>query len=220
MLMLACLIAGLYFFVQGFWLYRRYRVLADTPEIPLRSVAMGLVEVHGGAVGDEHLTSPVTRQPCFLYKLVKERYDRDDKGHWARNFSESKTKVEAVKFYLRDATGQVLIDPREADLDLVKTGEKRNARDQNSFDDLTEYCIFPGRAYDVTGTCVENPEAKGEHDRNLILRGANEPTFLVSSKSEKEVEAALRTRAIRYVFGDAALLVAGLAMLVGTHRIH
>ena len=41
--------AGLYSFFKGFRVFREYRVLEDTPLIPLRSVAMGLVHVHGRA---------------------------------------------------------------------------------------------------------------------------------------------------------------------------
>jgi len=43
--------AGLYTFFKGFRIYREYRVLEDTPEVPIRSVAMGLVHVHGTATG-------------------------------------------------------------------------------------------------------------------------------------------------------------------------
>ena len=41
--------AGLYLFFKGFRIFRKYRVLADTPEMPIRSIPMGLVEVHGKA---------------------------------------------------------------------------------------------------------------------------------------------------------------------------
>ncbi len=34
---------GLYSFFKGFRIYREYRVVEDTPEIPIRSMAMGLV---------------------------------------------------------------------------------------------------------------------------------------------------------------------------------
>ena len=44
-------VAGLRWFSKGFRVYREHLVLADTPEIPIRSVAMGLVEIHGKARG-------------------------------------------------------------------------------------------------------------------------------------------------------------------------
>jgi len=56
----------------------------------------------------------------------------------------------------------------------------------------------------VTGTCVENPEAKDGRDRNLITKGQNEPTFLISYRTESEVETRLRNRAALMVFGGGA----------------
>jgi hypothetical protein len=79
---------------------------------------------------------------------------------------------------------------------------------------MTEYCILPNHWYDVTGTCTENPNPKDEHDRNLIVKGENEPTFLISWRSEKELEKKLRRRAALYVFGGAALSVVCLAILL------
>jgi len=79
---------------------------------------------------------------------------------------------------------------------------------------LSEYCIFPDYWYDVTGTCAENPAPQDEYDRNMILKGENEPTFLISSKSEKELEGGLRRKAALYIFGGAALSLVCLAILL------
>lgn len=53
--------AGL--FANGFWNYRKLRVIEDTPRMAIRSVPMGLVHVRGKAGGEFLLTSPVTRTP-------------------------------------------------------------------------------------------------------------------------------------------------------------
>ena len=79
---------------------------------------------------------------------------------------------------------------------------------------MTEYCILPDHWYDVTGTCTENPNPKDEHDRNLIVKGENEPTFLISWRNEKDLEKSLRRRAALYVFGGAALSIVCLAILL------
>jgi hypothetical protein len=68
--LLAGIAFGLYWFFKGFMILRKYRVVADTPEIPIRSAAMGLVEVHGKACGDELIESPVGGTPC-LYSSVQ-----------------------------------------------------------------------------------------------------------------------------------------------------
>ena len=79
---------------------------------------------------------------------------------------------------------------------------------------LRESLILQGQQYHVTGTCVENPEAHDAHDRNMIVRGQNEKTFLISWKAEQEVQHDLRKRAVSMVFGGAALTLFCLALLL------
>jgi hypothetical protein len=67
-------ILGLYWFFKGFGTFREYKVIADTPLVPIRSVAMGRVQIHGRAIGEKRLQSPVSNQPCFLYKVDIDRF--------------------------------------------------------------------------------------------------------------------------------------------------
>lgn len=265
--------AGLYCFFKGFREYRKYRVLADTPVMPIRSIAMGLVEVHGKAQGEQMVTSPVTKTPCFFSKVDIERWKTDSKGRGS--WQQYKTDINGVTFYLQDGTGKVLVNAHGAELDLIRTVrretgggagkglralfgggrdlrltcgpyvtdgelieyvEQLGASGGGSLSDalkqlavagslrfggssarryrLTEYCILPDHWYDVSGTCVENPQPKDADDRNLLVKGQNEPTFLISWRSEKEIEGTLRKRAAMYVFGGAALAIVCLAILL------
>jgi hypothetical protein len=79
---------------------------------------------------------------------------------------------------------------------------------------LRESLILPGQEYHVTGTCMENPEAYDAHDRNMIVQGHNEKTFLISCKPERELQQGLRNRAVGMVFGGAALALLCLALLL------
>lgn len=357
---------GLYCFIKGFRVYREYRVVEDTPETPIRSVAMGLARVHGKAVGDERVTSPVTHTPCYFYKVDIERWKSDQDGG---NWSHYRTDTNGVKFYLEDASGRCLVDARDAEFDLpklltrevgrhgamaaasaatdaellsyvntvtatkitsfvarrlegagplgdpakeqmrqaaleifkqpfgsqgflsklaamqmpavarrvekmgvqsdpVKEGQRLDALEalrhpfgspefvehfrrvaaaeghpdaEQHFTSLiasfqgaqpggfagglmppasgrfrfTEYCVVPGQEYDVTGTCVENPAAKDVHDRNLILKGQNEPTFLISAGTQQQTERHLGHRAVAMVFGGGALAIVCLGILLG-----
>jgi hypothetical protein len=257
---------GIYCFAKGFRIFREYRVLADTPEMPIRSVAMGLVEIHGKATGEKTVTGPVTGTPCLFYKVNVEKWvTGKNGGHW----SNAGTDADGPLFYLDDGTGKVLVNAHGAELDLLQTGRRETG---SSFgrsitnilkgssnsptlgpaeDDLhayaqsvasgahfslggidmgirrgsslgfssrryrlTEFLILPDHWYDVTGSCIENQNSKDEHDRNIILKGQNEPTFLISWRSEKEIEGTLRKRAIKYIFGGAVLSVACLGFLI------
>jgi hypothetical protein len=271
--------AGVYFFFKGFRVYRECRILEDTPEMPIRSIPMGLVHIHGKACGDQLASSPVSHTPCFFYKVDIEKWktDSQNRGSWTHY----RTDANGVQFHLQDATGKVLIDAHRAEYDLVQTVKRETGRGSgfgnllsgmgppaaasragasdealtnyaeslpasagggSVLDSLgqvalgaslnlgrrrrpwlgnssrryrfTEYCVLPEHWYDVTGTCVENPNAKDEHDRNLIQKGENEPTFLISWRAEREIEKTLRHRAALQVFCGAALSVACLGVLL------
>jgi hypothetical protein len=282
--------AGLYSFLKGFRIYREYRLLEDTPQVPIHGIAMGLVHLSGRAMGEETLTSPVTRTPCYFYKVDVEKWEHERNRSGWRHY---RTDTRGVRFYLEDPTGKVLLDPHGAECDLLprrervigdagfswrKLFEKKPAplgesepTDEELEDylanrgaggplpasveeaaaqarqmlggvegidpsqivfaraqtwtlgslgpvsgrfRLTEYSIVPEEWYNVTGTCVENLRPKDEGDRNLIVKGESEPTFLISWRDEEDIESGLRWRALRYIFGGGAAAIACLYIFI------
>jgi hypothetical protein len=356
---------GLYIFLKGFRQFRNYLLIADTPEIPIRSVPMGFVQIHGNAQGEKTFPSPVSHTPCFAYKVVIEHWQTRS-GNEGAGWKHHRTDVDGLPFYLADATGKVLVDAREADLGLPQTArceagdgastapdvaatqeellkyvsqadahwmgglverglkhvspladpskeQKRQALmgvfqnrlgspefmrgmmtmmapamqkrletvgpqsdpqheearqmmlqalqqppgspefleavqraeemagapdSTHKFDGVmqaaagdptassslfnaadgryrfTEYCLVPAATYNISGTCVENPHPKDVNDRNMIVKGANEKEFLISSRTEKQLESGLRRRAAGMILGGAALSVICLAILL------
>lgn len=103
---------ALILFWRGFSAVRLKRLLENTPVSRIRSLAAGMVEVSGRAERCYALVTPVTQTPCIYYCLS--RYQRRERnGSWqlvARHTSG------LHPFWLRDATGKVLIDPAAADL--------------------------------------------------------------------------------------------------------
>ena len=110
-----------------------------------------------------------------------------------------KARQAAIAFGRHDPTGAARIRTHQS------TGHFR----------LTEYCLVPGQTYNITGTCTENPNPRHARDRNIIVMGTNEPTFLISSKSEKQVESGLRKRIAWMILGGGAVAVVCLAILLG-----
>jgi hypothetical protein len=409
-LLIACVLgfgAGIYSFLRGFREYRKYRLVADTPAIRIRSAPMGLVQIRGEARGVETLLSPVTHTPCYIFQVVVEEWHSESRG--GGEWKHLATDVQSVKFDLQDASGNVLVDATNAELDLppsplrevrnhaatsnpiaqmagaaaagtpamdaevlqyieqarlrhitqmvgqgvrllshatgpardpqrpsilnflanptgsgagdfaaqmmranlarhdpsgevsraalevwkypqgspvfeaalvrlgrtyarVMAGSKQapgmlpvQAQIQQNPDmvltmaafaagaaepqadpeaekarqlaqaygrehlggliqrktsaatgrfRLKEFCLQPGQIYDITGTCAENPNPRDAYDRNIILKGTNEPTFLISYRNEKEVQSWLWKQSLWLIFGGAALAVACLALLL------
>jgi hypothetical protein len=112
---------GLYMFYKGFRQFREYLLVADTPEIAIRSIPMGFAQVHGKAEGEKTILSPISHTPCFVYKVIIQRWqarsDDEDDGYWAPLCID----LDGVGFHLTDETGKVLIDAQGAELDIPET---------------------------------------------------------------------------------------------------
>jgi hypothetical protein len=118
---LAGMFAGIGWFFKGLRGFANYRLLADTPEVPIRSMPMGLVHIHGKAWSPKTLSSPVTRTPCLYYVVEIDRCEADDEGHsgpWRHYLTDSN----GVDFHLLGATGgKVRVDAHGAKLDLPRS---------------------------------------------------------------------------------------------------
>ncbi len=79
---------------------------------------------------------------------------------------------------------------------------------------LTEYCILPGQEYGVAGTCAENPQPSGIGDRNLITRGKDESTLVISTKTDARMDRSMFWAAFGKTLFGAVLSGVCLAMLL------
>ncbi len=171
---------GLYFFFLGFQLLARKRLLLTTPTSKVRSAALGLVEVNGMAAGPYTMPAPITGKPCFLYHTTAWQQRADKKQEWEKVADETLH----LPFFIDDGTGQLLIEPLGADLDLHRDFREEYASSffsstffSNQADVsprvsvfLSRYGIVPARrlrieerlikpedALFIAGTLAENP---------------------------------------------------------------
>lgn len=234
---------GFFCFIKGFLIFRDLRVFEDTLEVPIRSVAMGLNHIHGKSECEQTVPGRVSKLPCYFYEVRIERWQSDPKGgkHWAKCVTDAGGVkfylADATGKVLVDAHGANFEVPQTgqhetstASRGLLKAIESASWSDADreigayieralpgTKPDryrLTEITILPNRSYDVIGTCAENPRARDEHDRNLIMKGQNEKTFMISERTEKEVEQKMRKRASAYVFGGAGLAIICLVVFL------
>lgn len=275
--------AGVGVFANGFWNYRKLRLIENTPRIAVRAVPMGFVHVHGRVTGQNLLTSPVTGIPCYYYKVHLQRWEEQGKH---KGWNTVHTVTERRTFYVDDGTGKVLINPQSAEYDLpptyraefgrhakagpycdpslglaagpseqdlrayaskadpaftmadkiigqldpqsasasrlaqklrerqMRVNEAQNPLTGHGSYRITEECLAAEREYDVIGTCAPNPQPQGDEDRNLILKGQNEPTFVISGLSELSLEKALRKRALARIAIGSFLIVITMGIII------
>ncbi len=207
MLLSAVAIAGgLYFFACGFRLLARKRLILNTPASKIRSASLGLVEVSGRATGPYSLPAPITGSPCYFYRTIVWRQDEETKTHdWKKVAEESLN----VFFFLDDGTGQLLVNPAGAELDLHcdfrqsydQTWISRLPDRANTFLDrhgitprgdhfrIEEWTIRPSDLLYVMGTVAENhgTSSPSPHSRDTDKSAVRqiEPTPEVIRLSER-----------------------------------
>ncbi len=96
-------------FWGGFYFIRLKRRVENTPTSKVRSIAMGMVEVHGRASRMYALVAPMTQAPCVFYRLRKYRRDRNEQWKLVREVDSRH-----VPFQVDDGTGRVTVDPAGA----------------------------------------------------------------------------------------------------------
>lgn len=116
LLIAAGFIVGVLAIVWGFEEYRKTSLIRNTPTSKVRSMAMGLVEVKGTTkVAEEPLEAPFSGEDCVFYKYMVEEYKHQGKHSRWVTIDEGRN---GASFYVDDGTGQVLVDPRGAELEI------------------------------------------------------------------------------------------------------
>ena len=168
--------AGLYIFYKGFLLLQRRHLILDTPVSKVRSASLGMVELNGLATGPYTMLAPITERPCYYHRTVAWEWKQRGKNkQWVKVAAECMQ----VPFFLDDNTGKVMVDPRDAELDLHRDFQQEfcdgffttkqeappnvhnfllryGISTQNKIR-VEEFCIKPKNALFVLGSLDENP---------------------------------------------------------------
>lgn len=107
---------GLFVFLRGFFDVYDKRRVENTPTTHCRSAALGPVELAGTVAGEHPMASLLARVPAFISQLVIQQFRQSGKSrHWVTvHNSHFRTP-----FLVRDETGEVAVDPRNANLWLI-----------------------------------------------------------------------------------------------------
>jgi len=227
-------VGGFGLFVYGWKDYQRKRLIESIPTSPIRSLALGLVEISGLAQPEESLLSaPFSGLPCVFYSYaVEERVGSGKNARWetiAKGTSEQ-------PFFVSDTTGRVLVVPLSAELILP---DERTSR-SNWLGELPpatiaglnrlgisterwigsktlrcrESFILPEEQVYVLGTAHEHQGAREsvENSARLYIGSSRDHEFIISDRSEKELLSRLRWQVL--AFGVGGLTLAATCLII------
>jgi Zn-finger nucleic acid-binding protein len=235
LLLVLGVLAGMGLSVYGFVANNRKRLIESIPTSPVRSLAVGLVEVSGRAQPErELLRAPFSGMPCVLYSYtVEERRESGKEAKWetiAKGTSQE-------PFFMQDKTGKVLVVPFDAQLVLPDTRTTRSnwlgtlpeqtilgllklgVAVDGWFGEKTircsETCILPDETVYVLGTAQENRGAEDSIDNaaRLYIGSSRDQEFIISDRSEKELLSSLRWQVWACLAGGPALALLCLLLM-------
>jgi len=238
---LIAFVGGIVLFVIGFYYYKKKRLIQDTPTSKIRSLAMGLVEIHGYVVPVEGrlFQSPFTESPCVYYRDTIEEFRSTGKSaQWVTIHKQEQWEL----FYLKDDTGMVLINPMDASFDIEKTYESATALREEPSDAVKRYLaanniayrgllgfnkalrfrehtVVPKEEIYIIGTAEENPFHDDPtlnlgREQTVIRKGNMEKMFFISDKREWEIAREFGWKAAGGIGGGFLCLVFGIIMII------
>jgi len=99
--------------------YRTKMMIEETPTQPVRSIALGRVEVKGEVEPFEAaLESPFSQTECVLYRYTIDEWVESDDGE--SGWVSVEIGTHHSRFYLNDGTARVVVDPANAEVDLER----------------------------------------------------------------------------------------------------
>lgn len=231
-------VVGLLIFMWGLKAFKFKRLIENTPTSKIRSLAMGLVEIYGEAIPvDKPLKSPMCKQDCVYYATrVEQQKGSGDNKRWVIVFS----KCSQERFYIKDETGKVLIDPASAQLslrtdriatsgfgkdpskDIIQFLNENNIRYEGLFGmnktmRYTETYIAAKDKLYVLGTASINADSKATskgHENVIIKKESKKDVLFISDSDEKKILQGYGWLMNISVYGGAILIIAGIGIAI------
>ncbi len=201
-------IAGPILFLRSFRELRKRRLMLDTPTARIRSMPMGLVEIHGEVEPRSVLTGPFSGHPCAYWEV--EIATRGRRGGWQtvhRNAS-------GHPFFVRDDTGIAMVYPHgsECHIPYAETEECGGLDVPECYDAymkeqrlalremwklgamrFRERTLEQGQGVFVLGTAVPRARARAiSDDGELAATGTDDPAARRLTTLDEQVVAVVR----------------------------
>jgi hypothetical protein len=184
-------------------------------------------EVAGTIEAATPLTAPLSNSACVAYSYqVTREYEEDVTTTDAQGKTTTETQQRSetasnderrARFYVRDATGRVLIDPADAEIDLIDSGTRfdpaqrtASARTRTLGHRHQEQSLAIGTPVYILGCVVDG------QGQPMIARSPKDhkQKFIISRHSERELASAAASAARNWYYATAGSGVLGIVLLV------
>jgi hypothetical protein len=150
---LICLVIGAGLLLSGTHRFLLVQKVKNTPTSKVRSAAVGLVELSGKAKCKTEIKSPISQVICTYWRIKAEWYQPGKHGGWRDLYSAKSSE----QFCLEDETGRMLIEPKDAEVDIP-----RDFFSQGHLSDKALFGLLPQQQLDkkVLAFLDANPDVK------------------------------------------------------------
>ena len=246
--------AGVVILTFGFKNLKFHNKINNLATSRIKALAPGDVEVKGKVVlnkakttdkkgkviaADDKIVSLLKKENCVYYQFTAYKWVSGKHSRWV----EICEKIESRPFYLRDETGDVLVDPKNAKLILDSI---HSVEDDKLFHEVTrmmgddpdapkkkgfiakiadalrandrykyeETMIVEGQEIYILGNAVENPNRNNVSEASrLLIAKSEKKDFIISNKKEKELSKSYFTKAVLLFLIGALLVFIGLVYM-------
>jgi hypothetical protein len=183
-------------------------------------------EVTGTIETDTPLTAPLSNSACVAYSYQVSREFEEDvttTDSQGKTTTETQQRSETAssderrtRFFVRDATGRVLIDPEEAEIDLADSGARFDpaktatlTRTRTLGHRHSEQSLAVGTQVYILGCVVDG------QGQPMIARSPKDgkQKFLISRRSERELAGAAASAARNWYYGAAGSGALGVVLV-------
>ncbi len=214
---------------------RKRRLIDDLPTSKAHGVFIGFVELNGTAEAPRPLRSVLAAVECVTYEWsCKERWSKtvsytDSKGNRRTRRESGWTTVaegnEAIPFFVRDDTGEVLVRPDGARVEMETVfdvevepddplyyakGPQEAISHSDEIRQFTETAVPIGTRLYVVGQARERDDivaAEIAHDKDA-------PLFLITTRAEKSISLGLRWQAIGWDIASLLAVAGGVIFAI------
>jgi hypothetical protein len=184
-------------------------------------------EVTGTIEADAPLTGPLSGSACVAYTYtVTREYEEDvtttDEHGKTTTKTEQRSETASsderrTRFFVRDATGRILIDPADAELDLADSGTRFDPAQRTTLTRTRtlghrhqEQSLAVGTSVYILGCVVDG------QGQPMIARSPKDgkQKFIISRRSERELAASAASAARYWYYGAGGAGALGLVLLL------